>query len=97
MTPPRVALCARAQGSSGAIRRINRFREADRLFSQSSSFQPLLDLKGKEQVVPTVNEFKLRQAREGRRTGTPRTCTCMRVAISALHTTSKNIGIALRI
>ena len=34
---------------------------AYRLFTQSSAFQPLLDLKSKEKQVPTVGEFKLLQ------------------------------------
>ena len=34
---------------------------AYRLFSQSASFQPLLDLKAREAIVPSVNDFKLLQ------------------------------------
>jgi tRNA A-37 threonylcarbamoyl transferase component Bud32 len=34
---------------------------AYRLFSQSSSFQPLLDLKAREEIVPLVSDFKLLQ------------------------------------
>ena len=44
---------------------------AYRLFSQSSHFQPLLDLKAREVAVPAVTDFKLLQVRAG-----PGCCRC---------------------